>query len=235
VNFTIPVVATIAFLLLVAFREIARLLVRRVPHRFVWAAITIIASLVLSNSVPAQHEEPLTAIVGTVQSVSGNLIHVKSGAQLLTLHVDDHTEIWKGKVLRDLSPLEIGDDIWSRCRKDASGKLVAEAIWINIVNFFGVITRVNGNTFEVLTNPNADPLSAYKKEYKLVRFDADTIFESSEKDDLKVGREVQTVGLHLRNGIVKATRVTIYEGKRPVRLGKAKVIGPDGTIFVIDR
>ena len=61
------------------------------------------------------------------------------------------------------------------------------------------------------------------------------MFESSEKEDLKVGREVQTVGLHLRNGIVKATRVTIYEGKRPVRLGRAKVIGPDGTIFVIDR
>ena len=131
--------------------------------------------------------------------------------------------------------LEIGDDIWSRCRKDASGKLVAEAIWINIVNFFGVITRVNGDNFLVFTNPNADPLSAYKKEYKLVRFDTDTICQSSEKDDLKVGREVQTVGLHLRNGILKATRVKIYEGKRPVRLGRGKVIGPDGTLFVIDR
>ena len=105
---------------------------------------------------------------------------------------------------------------------------------INIVNFFGVITKVNGGTFEVFTNPNADPHSGYTKENKLIQFDADTIFESSEKEDLKVDREVQTVGLDLRNGIVKATRVTIYEGKRPVRLRKAKVIRPDGTIVVIE-
>jgi hypothetical protein len=196
-------------------------------------AIRLIAALVISTGAFAQHEESLTAIIGTVQSVTGNQIHVISGAKVLTLHVDDHTEIWKGKALPDLSQLEMGDDISARCRK-LSGRLVAEAIWINIVNFFGVITKVNGSTFEVLTNPNADPQSAYKKEIKAVRFDGETIFVSGEKEDLKVGREVQTVGLDLRNGIVKATRVTIYEGKRPVRLRKAKVIRPDGTIVVIE-
>jgi hypothetical protein len=133
-----------------------------------------------------------------------------------------------------LSQLELGDDISARCRK-VSGNLMAEAIWINIVNFFGIITKVKGSAFEVFTNPNADPQSSYKKEIKAVRFDGDTMFESSEKEDLKVGREVQTVGLDLRNGIVKATRVTIYERKRPVRLRKAKVIRPDGTIFGIDQ
>lgn len=179
------------------------------------------------GSVFAQDEEPLTAIVGTVQGISGNQIHVISGAKVVTLHVDDHTEIWKGKVLWDLSPVENGDDISARCRK-VSGELVAEAIWINIVNFSGVITKVKGSTFEVFTNPNADPQSAYKKEIKVVRFDADTVFQSSEKRDLKVNREVQTVGLDLRNGIVKATRVTIYEGKRPVRMRKGKVIATDG-------
>jgi Domain of unknown function (DUF5666) len=168
-----------------------------------------------------QHEESLTAIVGTVQSVSGDLIYVRSGAQLLTLHVDDHTEIWKGTPLRDLSQLEMGDDISARCRK-LSGNLLAEAIWINIVTFLGVITKVNGDTLEVFTNPNADPQSAHKKETKVVRFDANTIFHSGKKRDLKVGREVQTVGLDLRNGIVKATRMTIYAGKQPVRTAQAK-------------
>lgn len=196
-------------------------------------AIRPIAALVISTSAFAQHEEPRTAIVGTVQSVTGNQIHVLSGEKLLTLHVDDHTEIWKGKALPDLSQLEMGDDISARCRK-LFDRLVAEAIWINIVNFFGVITKVKGDSFEVFTNPNADPESAYKKENKSVRFDAETSFESSAEEDLKVGREVQTVGLDLKNGIVKATRVTIYEGKRPVRLGKTKVIRPDGTIVVIE-
>jgi hypothetical protein len=196
-------------------------------------AIWLIAALVISTSAFAQHEELPTAIIGTVQSITGNQIHVLSGEKVLMLHVDDHTEIWKGKALPDLSTLEMGDDISARCRK-LSGRLVAEAIWVNIVNFFGVITKANGDIFEVFTNPNADPQSAYKKENKLIRFDADTIFESSEKGDLKVGREVQTVGLDLRNGIVKATRITIYEGKRPVRLRKTKVIAPDGTILVIE-
>jgi len=106
---------------------------------------------------------------------------------------------------------------------------------MKIVNFSGVITKVSRDTFEVFTNPNADPQSAYKMEKKSVRFNADTIFLSSEKSDLKVGREVQTIGLDLRNGIVKATRVTIYEGKRPVRMGRDKVLAPNGTISVIDR
>jgi hypothetical protein len=196
-------------------------------------AMWLIAALVVCTGAFAQHEESPTAIIGTVQSVTGNQIHVISGANLLTLHVNEHTEIWKGKALPDLSQLKMGDDISARCRR-LSGRLVAEAIWINIVNFFGVITKANGNTFEVFTNPNADPHSGYTKEHKFIRFDADTIFESSEKEDLKVGREVQTVGLDLRNGIVKATRVTIYEGKRPVRMGRTKVIAPDGTILVIE-
>ena len=51
VDFTIPVVVTAAFLLFVAFREITRLLVRQVPQRFVWAAITIIASLVFPTAL----------------------------------------------------------------------------------------------------------------------------------------------------------------------------------------
>lgn len=203
-------------------------------YRFVRASTALIATLAIFNSAFAQHEESLTAIVGTVQSVIGNQIHVISGAKILTLHVDDHTEIWKGKALRDLSSLEMGDDISARCRK-VSGELLAEAIWINIVNFSGVITKVKGSTFEVFTNPNADPQSAYKRESKLVQFDGETIFQSSTKADLKVGREVQTVGLDLKNGIVNATRVTIYERKRPVRMGKGKVIAPDGSTSVIDR
>ena len=113
-------------------------------------AMAVIAALFISSSAFAQHEEPPTALVGTVQSVIGNQIHVISGAKLVTLHVDDHTEIWKGKALRDLSPVENGDGISARCRK-VSGELVAEAIWINIVNFSGVITKVKGSTFEVFT------------------------------------------------------------------------------------
>jgi hypothetical protein len=71
-------------------------------------AMWLIAALFTSKSAFAQREELLTAIVGTVQSVTGDQIHVLSGEKLLTLHVDDHTEIWKGKALPDAFTVGIG-------------------------------------------------------------------------------------------------------------------------------
>ena len=141
---------------------------------------------------------------------------------------DERTEIWKGKTFHDLSPVQIGDDFSARCRADASGKLVAEVIWLNIVNFFGVITKVDGGGFEMLTNPNADPQSAYVKKKLNVTVDADTLFDASAKEDLKPGRDVQMVGLDLKNGTIRATRLTVYEGNRPVRMGNGKVLPPTG-------
>jgi hypothetical protein len=61
----------------------------------------------------------------------------------------------------------------------------------NIVNFAAVITKLNGDRFEVFTNPNADPQSAYKKEHKTVTVDAGTVFQSSAREDLTVGRGVR--------------------------------------------
>ena len=49
-----------------------------------------------------------------------------------------------------------------------------------------------------------------------------TLFDGSAMDDLRPGREVQMVGLDLRNGIVKATRVTVYEKKLPIRMKLTK-------------
>src|SRR5579863_2682661 len=92
---------------------------------------------------------PPKSIVGTVEAVSANVIYVQSGLQLVTLSVNDHSEVWKGRVFHDLSPLEVGDDLTARYRTDASGKLVADAMWLNIVNFFGVITKTGDIKFEV--------------------------------------------------------------------------------------
>jgi hypothetical protein len=175
---------------------------------------------------PSDH--PIIPVVGTVSRISGNTILVDSGAKVTGVIADEYTEFWKGKTFHDLSPVQIGDDLFARCRSDASGKLVAEVIWLNIVNFFGVITKVDGGGFEMLTNPNADPQSAYVKKKLKVTVDADTLFEASAKEDLKLGRGVQMVGLDLKNGTVMATRLTVYEGNRPVRMGSGRVLPPTG-------
>jgi hypothetical protein len=60
------------------------------------------------------------------------------------------------------------------------------------------------------------------------RRDADTTFDSSAKEDLKVWRDVQMVGVDLRNGTTMATRVVVYEGDRPVRMWNVKVMPVTG-------
>jgi hypothetical protein len=194
--------------------------------------MTTAVVLVISSGLLAQHRstsDPVfTSVVGSLENVSGDVIYVNTGAQRSALYTDEHTEVWKGKTFHDLAPLEVGDDITARCRRGDSGKLVVETMWVNIVNFFGVIRKVDGNSFAVLTNPNADPDSAYKKEEKVVYVDADTVFESCTREGLRPGREVQTVGLDLKNGKVRATRLYVYEGKRPVRMKSRKVTSPQG-------
>jgi hypothetical protein len=161
---------------------------------------------------------------GTVVGVTGNTVYVNSGSWLPPLRIDVHSQIWKDKIFHDLSPLQAGDQVLARCRKDDTGNLIAVKIWVNLTNFYAVITRVDGDRFEVLTNPNGDPQSAYKEERKIVVVDADTVFQSSTKEDLKPGQCVQVVGLDKKDGKVTATSLTVYEGNRPVQMWNGTVM-----------
>lgn len=105
----------------------------------------------------------------------------------------------------------------------------------NLTNFYAVVTKVDIKAdrpgFDVLTNPNSDPQSAYKTENKTIEVDANTKFEASAREDLKPGRIVQVVGVELRNGQILATKVTVYEGNTPVRMRKDAVIRrADGSV-----
>jgi hypothetical protein len=198
----------------------------RLVPRVVFGLVALVHHLL--GQQRSQSDHPIVSVIGTVRGISGKAILVDGGAQVRTVVADEGTEIWKGKTFHDLSPVLIGDDFSARCRTDASGKLVAEVIWLNIVNFFGVITKVDGAGFEMLTNPNADPQSAYVRKKLAVIVDADTLFDASAREDLKPGRDVQMVGLDLKNGTISATRLTVYEGNRPVRMGNGKVLPPTG-------
>jgi hypothetical protein len=192
------------------------------------AVILLLSSAVAQNR-PAPGAPPIV-VFGAVEGISGKQVYVKSELQLFALTTDEHTEIWKGKEFHDLSPLEVGDEVIAKCRRDASGNLIAEMMRLNGVNVAAVITKVAGSGFEVLTNPNADPQSGYRTENRIVSVDEDTLFEESAREDLRVGRNVQVIGLDLKNGTIRATRVTVYEGHRPVRMGNARIILPNGQI-----
>ena len=191
-------------------------------------------AIFLIATLPAQHRSPsdglIIPVLGTVKAISVNVIYVDSGGHVTSVFTGDHTEVWKGKTSHDLSLVLVGDDFAGRCREDASGRLVAELIELNVVNVFGIITKVEGGgeKFEMSTNPNADPKSGYERKVQKVVVDSATIFTASAKEDLKAGRDIQMVGLDLRNGTVRATRVTVYEGKWPVRMQNGKVMPTTG-------
>ena len=155
------------------------------------AVLVLIATIAFVHRLPGQERSPsvhpIIPVIGTVKSISGNQISVESGTRIIAVATDDHTEVWKGKIFHDLSLVHVGDDFAGRCRADASGRLVADLIELNVVNFFGIITKVDGGGFEMLTNPNADPQSGYVKKKLKVTVDSDTLFSASAKEDLKAG------------------------------------------------
>src|ERR1051326_4239772 len=104
---------------------------------------------------------PIIPVIGIVKAIYFNQITVESEDHSVTVFTNERTEVWKGKTTHDLSLVQVGDDFAGRCRADASGRVVAELIELNVVNFFGVITAVKGggDEFEMFTNPNADPAS----------------------------------------------------------------------------
>lgn len=109
---------------------------------------------------------------------------------------------------------------------------IASAQTQSLVNWFALITKVNGSRFQVLTNPGkTDPQSAYKQENKTILVNANTVFEASAREDLKAGRDVQVIGRPLANGEILATRVTVYQGNHPVRMRKdARIVLPNGSV-----
>jgi len=134
----------------------------------------LIATLGTSNGILAQQQRSLSdhvaiPVIGTVNWISGRLISVATDGKVVDVSADERTEVWTGKTFYGLSPVRVGDDVSARCRADDSGRLVAEAIWINIINFFGLITNVDAGGFTMLTNPNADPESAYVQESLRIR------------------------------------------------------------------
>src|SRR5438477_8384846 len=94
--------------------------------QLVQTLVIVAATLIIPNKVlaPSPPTPSFITVIGRVEGISGNLIHVNTGTQLLTLRNDSQTPVWKGKVFHDLPAVEIGDEISARCRKDASGQLV---------------------------------------------------------------------------------------------------------------
>lgn len=95
---------------------------------------------------------------------------------------------------------------------------------------WGKIKSVGKSGFVIDQNYNADPQSAYRRQNRRIILNSDTKFEGSERQDLRAGRDVDILGTK-DGSAVRATRVVVYEGNRPVRMPVgARVILPNGSV-----
>ena len=82
----------------------------------------------------------------------------------------------------------------------------------------GVIKKIRNHEFVVDQNVGADPHSGYRRGSRQIVYQTDTIFEQSAAEDLRVGRSVDVIGDPVGRSRVRARRITVCEGHRPVRM-----------------
>jgi len=188
--------------------------------------------IVLLFAAAALGQPPVAVLMGTAAGIAGDQLIVQTGPGTTTLvYADASSQIWRGKMTDNLAALQPGDDVILRYRRDAAGRLIIIDLHANIDHITGRITRVGHGEFDVDQNYDADPHSAYRRQNRVIVFDADTSFQESLPEDLKVGRDVDIIGLKTGGAHVQATRITIYEGRAPVRMPPGtKIIAPDGTV-----
>lgn len=181
--------------------------------------------------LPALGAQSSSSLVGKAVGVTGDQLVVQTGGRSVLLYADSQSQIWRGTTGSSLAVVQPGDDVTVRYHQDSSGRLVIENLSAHIVHVWGRIRSVSAGQFEVEQNLNADPQSSYRRGLRQIAFDASTRFESSAPADLLTGRTVDIIGLKTSGSTVQATRITVYEGNRPVRMpAGAAIVSPDGTI-----
>lgn len=110
---------------------------------------------------------------------------------------------------------------------------VAQPAAVPLTHVWGRIESVRKSGFVIDQNYNADPQSAYARQNRRIVIDSHTRFEASAREDLRVGRDVDILGTK-DGSAVRATRVVVYERKRPVRMpAGAHVIAPNGSVTTL--
>jgi hypothetical protein len=193
-----PKAVTVVFILLIAL--LGTLSLAQQPSKIVW--------------------------MGRVTSVDQQTIHAASGPQgtltSLTITLASGGNVWKKTTRNDFSAIRVGDEISVRGYRVASGELAATDIWANITRFSGLIVNVNGNEYQVREYRTRQTRTAV--------VDSDTASGAGTlpllPTDLRVGRDVETIGLLLPDGKVAASRVYITIDGLPLGVKNPKVLDP---------
>jgi len=166
------------------------------------------------------------SVSGTVTDISPSAVSIQIEKTPMTLWSSKGLQVWKGTLFHDLSSIQVGDQIYARYYRDQAGRLIAVKIWATSCLYGAGLLMFRIKTSRYLPIQRLTPPDAYRKESKTVEYDANTVFQDSRPSDLIVGREVLVIGVLTQNAKVLATRVTVYEGNKPVRMGHDGSIMP---------
>lgn len=156
--------------------------------------------------------------MGTVTTAGADTVVLRMhDGSLLQLYTNTDSRIWHGKWGNNISLVKPGDQVVVRYQRNPSGHLMISDLYDNIEHIWGQVTNLTRTGIKVLTNPNADPQSAYQRRVVDIIFGSDTKFQSSTAKDIRVGRFVDIIALRMPNEL-QAVRVIVYDGHVPVEL-----------------
>ncbi len=139
---------------------------------------------------------------GVLVAVGDGSVSVTDDGHVRRFVVNKETEIWRGQGV-GMRQLRLGDRLDIAYRILGSGETVATQIWANIDRWDGKVTRITGNSVEVARiGEHGEPLGM-----AIVMFDGRTLFNQGSQQDLRVGREIEVLGLVLNKHRIQATRV----------------------------
>lgn len=165
----------------------------------------------LGSIAPSLGQERKTRsfLMGRITAISSSAIHIVSGAGPATLLLyapPRRSEIWKGHpdAFKELRP---GDFFYADVEPDNDGRLWIKKLWANIVNYFGLISAVRDDGFELI------PYQPEPASYSLrIRVNSDTIHDNGHGSvkDIRQGLSAQVVGVVQPDATILATRIWVY-------------------------
>jgi hypothetical protein len=183
-------------------------------RRFVAAAA--FGSALASRSSFAQGANQFT-LSGIVDGVLGDTVYVTDGGIRWSIGLALGGIAWKRVWRRDVADLRTGDEIVARGYLEGN-RLSATALWANATSFSGAITATTPSGYTVLTR---------RLQTRNVLVDSDTVDARSlplTLGDVQVGRDVETIGVKVSDGTVRATRVTVYVNNRQTTMAPDALI-----------
>jgi len=160
----------------------------------------LVVVLLFAMPMNGQHTVPSTA--GVLVAVGDGSVLVRNDGHTRRLVVNRETKIWRGQDV-GLGQLRVGDQLDITYRIASGGQEVATQIWANIDRWDGKVIRVTGDSAEIaIIGEHEERLGM-----ATVMFDGRTVFNEGSRQDVRVGRELEVVGLVLDKHRMQATRV----------------------------